>query len=131
MLDSRFALRFVGFFLLLSLLSFAEVRRYDGPGPVEIHVHAKAKSGMGSNLEKLFREEFYPAISKQPGFRHCDLLRNPHIEGQYLLTIAFDSEDLRVKWANSPLHERIWPKMQANMEGDSIKIDALGMVATK
>ena len=105
----------------------AEVRRFDGPGAVEIHVHAKAKPH--NTIEKTFREHFYPAIRKQKGFLHCDLLHYPKEERSYVVTIAFESEDLRVKWANSPLHQEVWPKMQGNFEEGSLSVEAFGLVS--
>ena len=125
----KLCFRALAVFLLGSVVCFAEVRRFEGPGPVEIHVHADTKANMSSNLEKVFKTQFYPAISSQDGFRHCDLLRSPEHKGAYVVTIAFDSEDLRLEWANSDLHNRLWPKMQANFVDDSIKVEAFGMVA--
>ena len=109
----------------------AETRRYDGPGPVEIHVRAKVKPDHGSSLEKTFRDSFYPAISRQKGFLHCDLLHSPQQNRSYIVTIAFESEDLRVKWANSPLHQEVWPPMQANFEEGSLSIGAFRLVSPK
>ncbi len=131
MFSKKWCFRALAVFLLGSVVCFGEVRRFGGPGPVEIHVHANAKANMSSNLEKVFKAQFYPAISKQTGFRHCNLLRSPEHKGAYVLTIAFDSEDLRVRWANSDLHERLWPKMQANFADESMKVEAFGMVAAK
>ncbi len=131
MFSDKWCFRALAVFLLGSVVCFAQVRRFEGPGPVEIHVHANAKANMSSNLEEVFKTQFYPAISRQTGFRHCDLLRSPEHKGAYILTIAFDSEDLRVRWANSDLHQRLWPKMQANFADESIKIEAFGMVAAK
>ncbi len=130
MISDKWCFRALALLLLGSLVCFAEVRRFEGPGPVEIHVYANAKANMGSNLEKVFKTQFHPAISAQTGFRHCDLLSSPDHKGAYVLTIAFDSEDLRVSWANSDLHQQVWPKMQANFEAESMKIEAFGMVAT-
>ncbi len=115
----------------MTTVTSAEVRRYDGPGPVEIHVHAKAKTHHDTSLKDTFRKHFYPAISKQKGFLHCDLLSSPKQQRSYVVTIAFESEDLRVKWANSPLHQEVWPKMQANFEEGSLSIEAFGLVSPK
>jgi len=131
MFSNRWCFRVLTGLLLGSLVCFAEVRRFEGPGPVEIHVHANTKADMGANLEKVFKTQFYPAISAQTGFRHCDLLRSPEHKGAYVLTIAFDSEDLRVSWTNSDLHQQLWPKMQANFDAENMKIEAFGMVATE
>ena len=131
MFSDKWCFRALAVFLLGSVVCFAQVRRFEGPGPVEIHVHAKAKANMSSKLEEVFKTQFYPAISGQPGFRHCGLLRSPEHKGAYILTIAFDSEDLRVRWVNSDLHQRLWPKMQANLDDESMKIEAFGMVTAK
>ena len=131
MWSNKWCLPALTVFLLGSVVCFGEVRRFDGTGAVEIHVHANAKANMGPNLEKVFKTQFYPAISSQTGFRHCGLLRSPEHEGAYVLTIAFDSEDLRLRWVNSGLHQQLWPKMQANLVDDSIKIEAFGMVAAE
>ncbi len=131
MFGNKWCFRALAVFLLGSVVCFGQARRFEGPGPVEIHVHANAKANMSSNLEKVFKTQFYPAISSQTGFRHCNLLRSPEHKGAYVLTVAFDSEDLRVRWVNSDLHLRVWPKMQANFDDDSIKFEAFGMVAAK
>ena len=103
----------------MTTVTSAEIRRYDGPGPVEIHVHAKAKTHHDTSLKDTFRKHFYPAISKQKGFLHCDLLSSPKQQRSYVVTIA------------SPLHQEVWPKMQANFEEGSLSIEAFGLVSPK
>ena len=113
----------------IAVLTHAEVRRYDGPGPVEIHVYAKVKSDHGPVLKKAFRDHFYPAISKQEGFLHCDLLQSPNEAEAYVITIAFASEELRVTWANSPVHQDVWPKIQGTLEQKSMSIRVFSLVS--
>ncbi len=108
-----------------------EVRRIDGPGPMELHVHLTAKAGHADQLESAFRKAFYPAISKQAGFRHSDLLRMPDKDGEYVLTIAFESEDLRVRWANTPLHNEVWPKFSAHAVESKMGMEIFGVVDGK
>ena len=108
-----------------------EVRRFDGPGPMELHVHLTAKAGHRDQLEKAFRQAFYPAISKQEGFRHSSLLRMPDKQGEYVLTISFETEDLRVRWANAPLHNEVWPKFSAHAVESKMSMEVFGVVAGK
>ena len=108
-----------------------EVRRFDGPGPMELQIHLTAKAGHADRLEQAFRQTFYLAISKQEGFRHSDLLRMPDKQGEYVLTISFESEDLRVRWANTPLHNEVWPKFSAHAVESKMRVEVFGVVASK
>ena len=98
---------------------------------MELHVHLTAKAGHRDQLEKAFRQAFYPAISKQEGFRHSDLLRMPDKQGEYVLTISFETEDLRVRWANTPLHNEVWPKFSAHAVESKMSMEVFGVVAGK
>ena len=121
----------LAFLVWSSVALGGEVRRIDGPGPMELHVHLTAKAGHRDQLEKAFRQAFYPAISKQEGFRHSDLLRIPDKQGEYVLTISFESEDLRVRWANTPLHNEVWPKFSAHAVESKMSMEIFGVVAGK
>ncbi len=104
-------------------------RRYDGPGPVELHGHITTKSGAGPELEKIFHEVYYPAISSQAGFKYSNLLKVPKRDNKYLLTLAFESEDLRIRWAESDLHQEVWPQMLAQYSGEELDgVDAFGII---
>ena len=98
---------------------------------MELHVHLTAKAGHADQLESAFRKAFYPAISKQAGFRHSDLLRIPDKQGEYVLTISFESEDLRVRWANTPLHNEAWPKFSGHAIESKMSVEVFGVVAGK
>lgn len=106
-----------------------QTRRFDGPGPVELHVHATAAEGNAAAIEETFLKVFYPAVSRQPGFKHSNLLRIPGKPGEYLLTIAFESEDLRLRWVATDLHQEVWPQMQSKFkDGKPGGVEALGIV---
>lgn len=122
-------------FLLVVLLAAGaavmagQARRFEGPGPVELHVHATAAEGSASALEETFLKVFYPAVSRQPGFKHSNLLRIPGKPAEYVLTIAFESEDLRLRWVATDLHQEVWPQMQSKFkDGKPGGIEALGIV---
>ena len=122
-------------FQLVALLVFGtavmagQARRFEGPGPVELHVHATAAEGNAAAIEETFLKVFYPAVSRQPGFRHSNLLRIPGKPGEYVLTIAFESEDLRLRWVATDLHQKVWPQMQSKFkDGKPGGVEALGIV---
>ena len=98
---------------------------------MELHVHLTAIAGHANQLEEAFREAFYPAISQQAGFRHSDLLRMPDKQSEYVLTISFESEDLRVRWANTPLHNEVWPKFSAHAVESKMSVEIFSVVASK
>lgn len=104
-------------------------RRFEGPGPMVLHVKIATQSGQGSALEKTFHETFYPAISSQAGFKFCNLLKKEGSDSNYVLTLGFESEDLRARWAASDLHQEVWPQMVAHMSGEAPgEIETLGIV---
>src|SRR5437867_11937638 len=106
-------MRFFAAALLLSTLFLplsAQKKDYDVPGPIELHIYLTAKPGQEQALEKLYREEFYPAVSKQPGFISSELMRKPS-SNDYVLRHTFQSEDLRLKWVATPEHQKAWPRL--------------------
>jgi heme-degrading monooxygenase HmoA len=104
-------------------------RRFDGPGPMVLHVKITTQSGHGAEMEKTFHETFYPAVSSQAGFKYSDLLKEQGGDNSYVLTIAFESEDLRMRWVATDLHQEVWPQMAAHMSGEAPGgIEALGIV---
>ncbi len=126
---TQFVLAGVVIFALACSSGPGSGRRFDGPGPVELHGHITTKSGAGPELEKVFHEVYYPAISSQAGFKFSNLLKVPDTDNKYVLTLAFESEDLRIRWAESDLHQEVWPQMLAQYSGEQLDgVDAFGMV---
>jgi len=100
-------------FLLTGLLSAsAEQREYDVPAAVEMHIYLSIIPGKQQELERLYREEFYPAVRHQPGFISSELLRKPN-SNDFILRHTFRSEELRMKWTSSPERQRVWPALLA------------------
>lgn len=85
-----------------------------------LNVDLDVKSGKEQSLENTFRNVFIPAISKQEGFSGTQLLR-PHDAGAaYRLSIEFQTHALQQKWVAQPLHQEIWPQMEANFNNYSV-----------
>lgn len=95
--------------VFLSSFAFAE-REFDIDGPVEQHVRISAKAGQEAEFEQTFAGVFYPALSSQKGFLGAALLRKPGTS-DYVIRLAFATEELRTAWVHSDAHETAWPKL--------------------
>lgn len=88
---------------------------------VALHVDLQLKPGAGPELEKTFRDVFRPAISTQPGFSGVALLHSTPEADLYRLVIEFQSEELRLDWVATDLHQQVWPRMDAHCASYSVK----------
>ncbi len=80
---------------------------------IELHIYLESAPGKELELESIFRNDFYPAVSKQDGFQRAVLIKKRDALHEYRITLTFVSEELRVKWATSAKHELVWPKVAA------------------
>ncbi len=80
---------------------------------IELHIYLEPFAGQESQLESVFREAFVPAISVQEGFRRVALLKVRDALRQYRIELAFESEELRLKWVASPEHQKAFPQIAA------------------
>ena len=88
---------------------------------VALHVDLQLKPGMGPELEKTFRDDFRPAISSQPGFFGVALLQSTSEADCYRLVIEFQSEELRLNWVATDLHQDVWSRMEAHCASYGVK----------
>jgi len=80
---------------------------------IELYIYLEPNAGMEAQLESVFRDSFVPAISIQEGFRRVALIKARDALRQYQIVLAFDSEDLRMKWVDSKEHQEAFPKVAA------------------
>ena len=80
---------------------------------IELHIYLEPLPGQEADLEKIYHQEYVPGIKVQPGFRRTILLKKRDALREYQIDIAFDSEELRLKWVDSQEHVEIWPKVAA------------------
>ncbi|HUY12842.1 MAG TPA: antibiotic biosynthesis monooxygenase [Terriglobia bacterium] len=85
-----------------------------------LHVEMEIKPGLQHALEKTYVETFRPAISRQEGFSAMNLLR-PSEDGDYRLSIAFDSQPLQQKWVATDVHQQVWPLMENHCSAYSVR----------
>lgn len=89
-------------------------------GMFVLHVHLRIRAGQAAALESVFAGPFSTAIRVQQGFRDVQLLRA--LEGEeYVLSIAFEQQALQQRWVATDLHARVWPQMEAHIDGYSLK----------
>lgn len=80
----------------------------------------KVKAGQEQFLEKHYAGPFATAICAQEGFRHVSLLRS-NDGGDYVLTIAFESQPFQQKWVATELHGQVWPIMESHLVEFTVK----------
>ncbi len=74
--------------------------------------------GADTELIAAFAERFRPAIAAQPGFRSVRLLR-PRDGAGWLLLIEFASDEDRLAWVATPLHDEAWPAIARSCDAAS------------
>ena len=80
----------------------------------------KIKAGESPAVEKAFLGPFKAAISAQEGFKSVALLR-PQDDGDYVLSIAFESQQLQQKWVATDLHQQVWPMIETHLAGYTLR----------
>ncbi len=98
------------FVLPFVLTLAAQKKEFDVPGPIELHIYLTAKAGGETELERVYKEVFYPAVSRQKGFRSSQLMRKPKT-AEYTVRLSFDTEELRMQWVASADHQKAWPAL--------------------
>ncbi len=89
---------------------------------IERHVTFNVLPGKERAFERLFVEEYRPAMSGMPGFVRVELLREREDPTKYQMVIRFESLETAANWRNSELHQALKPKIKALYNGSSLKI---------
>jgi antibiotic biosynthesis monooxygenase (ABM) superfamily enzyme len=80
---------------------------------IERHVTFNVYPDKGREFERLFVEEYRPAMAGMPGFVRVDLLCQIEQESEYQMIIRFESADTAAGWRNSAAHKALQPKIKA------------------
>ena len=89
---------------------------------IERHVTFNVLPGKERAFERLFVEEYRPAMSSMPGFVRVELLREQEDPTQYQMVIRFESLETAANWRNSDQHQALRPKIKALYKGSSLKV---------
>src|SRR5258708_48894 len=95
--------------------------------PIQLHVDLDVDPTKEKTLLETYHKTFHPAISKQPGFVDVKLLKmRSALAGAaptslgYRLLISFETEEQRLKWVATDIHQKVWPQMEANYTGKKL-----------
>jgi heme-degrading monooxygenase HmoA len=80
---------------------------------IERHVTFNVYPDKKTDFERLFVEEYRPAMASMPGFVRVDLLCQPEEPCQYQMVIRFESAAAAADWRNSSSHKSLQPKIKA------------------
>src|SRR5262245_59845765 len=92
--------------------------------PIQLHVDLDVRPGKEKTMEDNYEKVFRPAISKQPGFVEVKLLKFQAAKAgegpknsSYRLIISFQTEEDRVKWVATAIHQKVWPTIEGQLKG--------------
>ncbi len=97
---------------------------------IQLHVDLDVDPAREKTLLETYRNEFRPAIRKQPGFvdvRLMKLVSAPAGQAppntNYRLLVSFEKEEQRKAWVATETHQKLWPLMEKNLR--SVKYNAV------
>ena len=90
---------------------------------ITLHIYLQVTPAREAELERLYRDEYTPAITRQRGFRSTALLRtydttraeaiDARRDWTHEIDIVFETEEDRQMWAVGPEHARVWPRVES------------------
>jgi len=92
---------------------------------IERHVTFNVIPGKEKDFESLFKTEYGPAMSKQPGFVSVTLLKEQEKEAVYQMVICFQSLETAAAWRDSTDHKVLSPKIKVFYTGSTVQVYSL------
>jgi len=89
---------------------------------IERHVTFNVIPGKEKGFEKLFKEEYSVAMSKQPGFVSVTLLKEHEKDVVYQMVIRFQSLETAAAWRDSSDHRALSPKIKALYRESTVQV---------
>lgn len=89
---------------------------------IERHVTFNVIPGKEKDFEKIFKEEYSLAMSRQPGFVSVALLKEHEKETIYQMVIRFQSLETAAAWRESEDHKALSPKIKALYGESRVKV---------
>ena len=100
-----------------------------GTAPIQLHVDLEVDPAKEKEMLSTYANVFRPAISKQPGFVEVKLLKlRSALAGQapagatHRLIISFQTEDQRLKWVATDVHQKVWPQMEKTLKSTKYSV---------
>ena len=93
---------------------------------VQLHCDLTIDPKRSADAEHYFETVYRPAAASFEGYVDLQLLRLQSVlAGQapvglnYRFSITYESEDLRMAWVRSDVHEKVWPTLQTYLTSDT------------
>jgi heme-degrading monooxygenase HmoA len=75
-----------------------------------------------ADFEKLFVEEYRPAMASMKGFCAVELLRRAEQPLEYQMVIRFESAETAAAWRTSPEHEQLKPRLKLLYTASALQV---------
>lgn len=92
---------------------------------VQLHCDVAVDPKLAADAERYFETVYRPEAAKFEGYVDLQFLRlHSVLEGQapagmnYRFSITYESEDLRMAWVRSDVHQVVWPRLQTYLTSD-------------
>jgi len=89
---------------------------------IERHVTFNVILGKEKDFEKLFKEEYSVAMSKQPGFVSVTLLKEHEKEAVYQMVIRFQTLETAAAWRDSEDHKALSPRIKSLYSNSTVQV---------
>jgi antibiotic biosynthesis monooxygenase (ABM) superfamily enzyme len=89
---------------------------------IERHVTFEVLPDKTQEFERLFADEYRPAMSLMPGFIKVDLLREQDKITHYQMVIRFQTAEEAATWRNSGAHQALSPKLKALYSASHVQV---------
>jgi len=90
--------------------------------PIVLLVDLEVDPAKEQQMLHIFHTQFAPTAAKQPGFIDVQMLKlrkalqGPAPAGaNYRFTLKMQSEEDRQKWIATPIHNKLWPTIEATL----------------
>lgn len=89
---------------------------------IERHVTFQVIPGKEQEFERLFKEEYCPAMSSMQGFINAHLLVDLDNPQSYHMVIRFRTAEEASAWRNSEAHRSLQPKIKPLYQESQLKV---------
>ena len=108
----------------------ASVASAQAPGKaIQLHVDLDVDPAKEKERLTNYHKVFQPTISKQPGFVDVKLMKLRKVmagtgpsNAPYRLLISFQTEEQRLKWVATDVHQKVWPTIENTLRGNKYGI---------
>jgi len=89
---------------------------------IERHVTFDVFPEKAGDFEKLFIDEYRPAMATMPGYIKVELLREQNNPSRYQMVIRFSSEDTAAAWRSSSVHQALSPRLKLLYSASQLQV---------